>query len=44
MAGKRVRRFWDDAEKLKIVEQTRVPGVSVAQVARKLRLVASSGN
>ena len=35
MAGKRVRRFWDDAEKLKIVAQARVPGVSVAQVARR---------
>ena len=35
MAGKRPRRFWDDAEKLKIVAQTRVPGVSVAQVARR---------
>lgn len=35
MAGKRIRRFWDDAEKLKIVAQTRVPGVSVAQVARR---------
>lgn len=35
MAGKRVRRFWDDAEKIQIVAQTRVPGVSVAKVARR---------
>jgi transposase-like protein len=35
MADKRVRRFWDDAEKIQIVAQTRVPGVSVAKVARR---------
>tara|TARA_R110000803_G_C11975729_1_gene320138 strand:+ start:115 stop:480 length:366 start_codon:yes stop_codon:yes gene_type:complete len=35
MAGKRTRRFWDDAEKQQIVAQTRVPGVSVSQVARR---------
>jgi len=35
MAGKRIRRFWDDAEKIQIVAQTRVPGVSVSQVARR---------
>lgn len=35
MAGKRIRRFWDDAEKIQIIAQTRVPGVSVAQVARR---------
>ncbi len=35
MAGKRIRRVWDDAEKIQIVAQTRVPGVSVSQVARR---------
>ena len=32
---RRVRRFWHDDEKRRIVEQTRVPGVSVSQVARR---------
>lgn len=37
MAGKKgqKRRFWSDGEKLLICMQTRVPGVSVAQVARR---------
>lgn len=35
MAGKRVRRSWAEAEKLMIVAQTRMPGVSVSQVARR---------
>lgn len=33
MAGKRIRRFWDEAEKIQIAAQTRVPGWSVSQVA-----------
>ncbi len=36
MRGKRrVRRSWSDEEKRRIVTQTRVPGVSVSQVARR---------
>ncbi len=35
MARKRRRRIWDDEEKCRIVAQTRVPGVSVSQVARR---------
>lgn len=37
MAGKKgqKRRFWSDGEKLLICTQARVPGVSVAQVARR---------
>jgi len=41
MAGKRVRRFWGDTEKIQIVAQTRVPGVSVAQVARRYDMNAN---
>jgi transposase-like protein len=33
--SKRLLRFWDPAEKIQIVAQTRVPSVSVAQVARR---------
>jgi len=32
---RRRRRFWDDDEKRRIVAQTRFPGVSVSQVARR---------
>jgi transposase len=35
MAKKRRRRIWEDEEKRRIVAQTRVPGVSVSQVARR---------
>ena len=35
MARKRRRRIWEDEEKRRIVAQTRVPGVSVSQVARR---------
>ncbi len=34
----RKKRFWSDEEKRSICEQTRVPGVSVAQVARRYAL------
>jgi transposase len=32
---RRRRRVWEDEEKRRIVAQTRVPGVSVSQVARR---------
>lgn len=35
MAKRRRRRNWTDDEKLMICEQTRLPGVSVSQVARR---------
>jgi len=35
MTKKRRRRIWEDEEKRRIVAQTRVPGVSVSQVARR---------
>ena len=35
MAAGRKRRIWSDAEKRMICAQTRVPGVSVSQVARR---------
>ena len=35
MAAARRRRIWSDAEKRMICAQTRVPGVSVSQVARR---------
>lgn len=35
MARKQRRRIWEDEEKRRIVAQTRMPGVSVSQVARR---------
>lgn len=35
------RRHWEDAEKVQIVAQTRVAGVSVAQVARRYGMNAN---
>jgi transposase len=32
---RRIRRRWEDGEKILIVAQTRVPGVSVSRVARR---------
>ena len=36
MTRKRRRRIWEDDEKRRIVAQTRVPGISVSQVARRV--------
>jgi len=36
MAGRRKKRFWSDDEKRSICLQTAAPGVSVAQVARRI--------
>ena len=43
MAGKKgqKKRFWSDDEKRSICAQTRVPGVSVAQVARRYAMNAN---
>ena len=43
MAGKKgqKKRFWSDEEKRSICEQTRAPGVSVAQVARRYSMNAN---
>ena len=32
---RRIRRLWEVDEKIRIVAQTRIPGVSVSQVARR---------
>lgn len=41
MRKRRVRRFWPDEEKQRIVAQAMAPGVSVAQVARRYDLNAN---
>ena len=41
MAGRRKKRFWSDDEKRSICQQTAVPGVSVAQVARRYAMNAN---
>jgi len=43
MAGKKgqKKRFWSDEEKGSICEQTRAPGVSVAQIARRYAMNAN---
>lgn len=41
MSKRRTRRSWSDDEKRQICSQTRVPGVSVAQVARRYALNAN---
>jgi transposase len=43
MAGKQgqKKRFWSDEEKISICGQTRAPGVSVAQVARRYAMNAN---
>jgi len=38
---RRIRRFWPDEEKQRIVAQAMAPGVSVAQVARRYDLNAN---
>ena len=42
MAKKRRRWIWEDEEKRRIVAQTRMPGVSVSQVARRYGVNAMS--
>ncbi len=41
LAKKRLRRSWSEDEKRSICDQTRVPGVSVAQVARRYSMNAN---
>ena len=43
MAGKKgqKKRFWSEEEKVSICAQTRAPGVSVAQVARRYAMNAN---
>jgi transposase len=41
VAKRRRRRNWDDEEKRMICAQTRVPGVSVSQVARRYNVNAN---
>ena len=41
MGKRRKRRSWSDDEKREICAQTRVPGVSVAQVARRYAMNAN---
>ena len=43
MAGKKgqKKRFWSDDEKRQICEQTTLPGVSIAQVARRYSMNAN---
>ena len=39
--GRRKKRSWSDEEKCEICEQTAMPGVSVAQVARRYAVNAN---
>lgn len=41
MGTKRKNRFWSDAEKRSICQQTTVPGVSIAQVAQRYTVNAN---
>ena len=41
MGKRRKRRSWSDDEKREICQQTTVPGVSVAQVARRYSMNAN---
>jgi len=41
MAGRRKKRFWSDDEKRSICLQAAVPGISVAQVARRYAMNAN---
>ena len=43
MAGRRKKRFWSDDEKRSICLQAAVPGVSVAQVARRYAMNVTAG-